>query len=76
MTLASKYSNTRPIGVLCLSNWGGLEILDMEPDTVVAAFNFGTRTNVRHHKIHHAPKKGPYLIKGGRRYYFQDIMRV
>lgn len=46
MTMRQKYTGSKPVGVIPLSNWGGLEILDIESgctDKVVAAFNFGER---------------------------------
>lgn len=81
MTLTNKYTDVRPIGVLCLSNWGGLEILDLVDKNgelaVVACFDFGNgRQQTRRHVIRYTLTGRAYIRKNGRRYYFEDIMRV
>ena len=77
--LYKKYAETKPIAVLGLGNWGGLEILDIEygiEDYVIAAFNFGTRKKIRRHKVCTAPSGREYIKKEGVRYYFDDMMEV
>ena len=79
--LYKKYENTNPLGVLCLSNWGGLEILDInefrgEYGTVIASFNFGARQQIRRHKIYCTPAGRAYIRKQGTRYYFDEIMKA
>ena len=78
--LYKKYAETKAIGVYPMSNWGGLEILDIEygiEDYAIACFNFGNgRRNIRRYKIYSTPSGDSYIRKEGRRYYFSDIMRV
>lgn len=77
MPLYKKYADTMPIMVLGLSNWGGLEILDIEhgiDDYAIACFNWGTgRQQIRRHKIMHTPSGRAYIRKQDTRYYF-DLM--
>lgn len=77
--LYKKYENTKPIGVQCISNWGGLEILDIEygiDDIAIASFNFGTRQQIRRHKIQTTPAGRLYIRKQGIRYYLDEIMKI
>ena len=72
-----EYGNVNAIGVLQLTNYGGLEILGMDPENVVACFNFGNgREMIRSHKIIYCGNGRAYFRKMGRRYYFDQIMRV
>lgn len=78
MPLYKKYAETSPLGTLHLNNWGGLEILEIEysiDDYAIASFNFGTRQQIRRHKICYTPAGRAYIRKQGRRYYFDEIMR-
>lgn len=77
--LYKRFAETKPLGVLPLSNWGGLEIVHMSgwKDTCVACFNFGNgRTHFHRHTIHYAPSGRAYIRKLGTRYYFDQIMRL
>jgi len=78
MPLYKKYADTEPIGTLCLGNWGGLEILDIEygiDDYAIACFNWGTgRQQIRRHKIMYTPSGRSYIRKQGTRYYFDQMM--
>ena len=80
MTLAEKYAETKPVAVMGLSNWGGLEILDIiSSEEVIACFNYGSgRKSIRKHKVYDGDKHGdkPYIRKFGTRYYLDDMMRV
>ena len=81
MTLYMKYAETRPIGYYCLSNWGGLEILDFTEkngeDAVVACFNWGSgRQHIARHVIRYTTGGRPYIRKNGWRFYFDEIMRA
>lgn len=80
MTLYRTYENTKAIGTYALSNFGGIEILDILygiDDYAVACFNFGTgRQQIRKHKIQYTPAGRAYIRKQGIRYYFDEIMRV
>lgn len=77
MALYKDYENTKAVGYLVLSNWGGLEILDLNDEEAVACFNWGTgRQMIRRHKIIYTANGRAYIRKQGRRYYFDQIMRV
>lgn len=78
--LYKKYADTKAVGCYCMSNFGGLEILDIEngfEDYAVACFNFGTgRQKIRRHKIQRTLTGRPFIRKNGIRFYFDEIMRV
>ena len=77
--LYKQYKNTEPIGTYAMSNWGGLEILDIQygiDDYVIASFNFGTRQQIRRHKICYTPTGRPYIRKQGTRFYLDEIMKI
>lgn len=78
--LYKKYAETRPCGVYTLCNWGGLSILDIEygfEDYAVVCFDFGnSRQQIRRHKIQRTASGRPFIRKQGRRYYFDQIMKV
>ena len=82
MTLYKTYENARAIGYYGMSNWGGLELLDIdalkgENGAVVACFNWGTgRQNIRWHKIQVTASGRPYIRKNGQRFYFDQILRA
>lgn len=80
MPLYKKYAETKAIGYYCECNWGGLEILAVEngfEDYAIACFNFGSgRQQIRRHKIQHFDSGRCFIRKQGRRYYFDQIMRV
>lgn len=76
MSLREKYANAKPIATRPLSAWGGLVILDVDGDTAVAAFEFGTGfQNIRRHKIQTTPGGRSYIWKGRTRYYLDEIAR-
>lgn len=75
--LYKKYADTPAIGVLPLSNWGGLEILDLNCKTAVACFNWGTgRQMIKRHNITYTTSGKAFIRKQGRRYYLNEIMRT
>lgn len=78
--LYREYAETSAIGYFTMSNYGGLEILDINygiEDVAIACFNFGTgRQQIRRHKIYTAPSGRFYIRKAGTRYYFDQIMRA
>ena len=80
MTLTKKYENAKPIGVYCISNWGGIEILDIIygiDDKLVSCFNFGNgRKYIRSTKIRYDAKGNQYIERRGVRYYLDEFMRV
>lgn len=78
--LYKRYSedNKGTIGYIGLSNFGGLEVLDIEygiEDYVVACFNWGTgRQQIRRHKICTTPSGRFFIWKNRTRYYFDQMM--
>lgn len=75
--LYKKYANTKPLGVLPLSNWGGLEILDINCESAVACFNWGTgRQMIKRHTITYCSNGRAYIRKQGKRYYFDEILSL
>ena len=77
MILKNHYKEAAPIGLYTLCNYGGLAILDMSDDVAIAAFNWGEGyEEIRRHKIHYTYTGRAYIRKRGRRYYFDQIMRV
>ena len=77
MTLKEKYKNADPVGVYVMNNFGGLVILDMDSEQATAAYHFGEKyENIRRHKIHYTYTGRAYIRKSGRRYYFDQIMRM
>lgn len=63
------------IAVLTLSNWGGLEIVELNDEYVSMRFNFGTPSNVHRRKLY-TNTKGVYFKINNRRYYLDDFMEV
>lgn len=80
MTLAQKYTEISAIGYYSLSNWGGLEILDIIydiNDKLVTCFNFGNgREMIRQNTIYTTAAGRSYIRKAGMRFYLDEIIRV
>ena len=79
MTLKERYKNAAPVGVYTLCNFGGLAVLDISNDgeSAVCAWAFGEGfESVRRHRIYTTYTGRNYINKGGRRYYFDQIMRA
>lgn len=79
MTLKEKHKNAAPVGVYTMCNFGGLVILDIDDnaETATAAFHFGEKyENIRRHKINYTFTGRAYIRKGGRRYYFDQIIKT
>ena len=67
----------RPIGVMCLSNWGGLAIYEINNDTCVSGFDFGEGVQgIRETSIHYSMSGRPYIIRYQKPYYLDEIMRA
>ncbi len=76
--LYKQYENAAPIGLYTLCNFGGLAILyiDESAETATAAFHWGEKyESIRRHQIHYTYTGRAYIRKGGRRYYFDQIIR-
>ena len=79
MTMRQKYASAKPFGVIPLSNWGGLEILEVESGydaKVVAAFNFGEREQPRRYRQYENAEGRVFIKVGGVRYYLDEALRV
>ena len=63
------------IASLALSNWGGLEIVELNDEYVSMRFNFGSPSRV-HRRKSYTNAKGVYFKINGRRYYLNDFMVV
>ena len=79
--LYKQYENTQPVGYFTMSNWDGLEVLDLTYKNgelaVVACFNWGTgRQHIRRHVIRYTASGRAYIRKNGWRFYFDEIMRA
>lgn len=77
MTLKERFKNADPIGIFTLCNFGGLAILDIDDDKATAAYNFGDGyKQIRRHTIHYTYTGRAYIRKSGRRYYFDQIIKL
>lgn len=80
MTLYEQYSETPAIGYYGMSNFGGLEILDIEygiEDKLVTCFNWGTgRQMIRRNTVYTTPGGRQYIRKAGDRYYLDEMMKA
>ena len=76
--LYKQYEKTEPIGVYCMSNFGGIEVLDIIDggDSIIAAYNFGTRYCIRRHKLLYSNTGRPFFRKGQYRVYMDEVMRT
>lgn len=74
-----EYENKRPIGVYCLSNWGGIEILDILygiDDYVVYRFNFGEPQELHRAKINYGVNHSSFRTSAGYSIRLDECMRV
>lgn len=80
MALYEQYSETPTIGYYSMSNFGGLEILDIEygiQDKLVTCFNWGTgRQMIRRNTIYSTPSGRQYIRKAGYRFYLDEMMKT
>lgn len=75
--LKHHYKDAVPVGVYPICNFGGLAILALEGDAAIAAFNWGEGyKQIRRHAIFCTYTGRAYIRKGGRRYYFDQIIRT
>ena len=77
-----EYKDKKPIAVYPMSNWGGVEILDIIygiDDYVVARFNFGdgdVDNRMHRYKIKYNKSGIPFFSMGGNRVRLDECMRV
>lgn len=69
----------KPVGTLCLNNFGGLAIMEIEhgiDDYVVVTDNYGNGyENITRNKIRYNAKGNPYFVRNNRRWYLNQFMR-
>lgn len=74
-----KYKDKKPIAVYPMSNWGGIEILDIEygiDDYVICRFNFGEPEDKLHRvKVTYGARSTTIYVDGTR-IRLGDCMRV
>lgn len=81
MALYEQYNETPAIGYYSMSNFGGLEILDIEygvnGDKLITCFNWGTgRQMIRRNTVYETLAGRQYIRKAGNRYYLDEMMRT
>jgi len=78
MNLNNEYKDKKPIESLCLSNWGGIEILDIVygiDDYVVYRFNYGTPEKIHKAKIIYGTKVNSFRAYDNKRYRLDDFIK-
>lgn len=73
------YEGKRPIAVYCLSNWGGIEIIDIihsVDDYVVYRFNFGEPQELRTAKIRYGVNHSSFRTSAGYSIRLDECERV
>lgn len=74
-----KYKDKRPVGVYPMSNFGGIEIMDILygiDDSVVYRFNFGEPQEVHRAKINYGVNHSSFRTTAGYSIRLDDCMRV
>lgn len=74
----AKYEDKRPVAVYPMSNWGGVEILDILygiDDYVVARYNYGEPQELHKVKINYGAKYVTFRL-GRQTIRLDDCMRV
>ena len=70
-------NNTRPVGVLGITNCFGIAVFDIDGDECISAFHTGEGYyNARRHMIHYSTSGRPFIRKGGTRWYLDQFTRV
>lgn len=76
-----RYPNDyKPAGVLPLSNFGGIAVMEFEDGIDTYAYvtdNYGDGyKNITKNKVYYNAKGNPYFVRNGRRWYLNQFMRV
>ena len=81
--LYKRYETAAPVGAVALSNCFGLLVFEpqdedrADTDYITAwSGSEGQRWGFHRNRVHYTTSGRPYLIKGGQRYYFNEIMRA
>lgn len=73
------YAEKKPIATYCMSNWGGIEILDILygiDDAVVYRWNFGTPSEVHKAKIRYGVNHSSFKTSAGYSIRLEECMKV
>jgi hypothetical protein len=73
------YEGVKPLAVWVQSAFGGIEMLDRDPDDemkVIVAYNYGTRMQPRRHKVYTKANGDEYILMHGTRYNLSDAVRI
>lgn len=77
MNLQEEYKDKKPIATLCLSNWGGIEILDIvNSEQVIYRFNYGEPQKIHKAKIIYGVNVTSFKACDDLRYRLDDFIRV
>lgn len=82
MSLREKYKDKHPIGVIPLSNWGGIVFFIPDEEDrpycdYVTAFDFANGLkSCRRSTVRFSDSGRPYINKGKSRYYLDEAMRT
>jgi len=74
-----EYKDKQPVAVYPMSNWGGIEILDILygiEDSVVYRFNFGKPQEVHRAKINYGVNHSSFRTTAGYSVRLDECMRV
>ena len=77
--MKEKYKDAPAVATYCLSNWGGIEILDILygiDDSVVYRFNFGEPQEAHQAKIHYGVNHSSFKTCAGYSIRLDECMRV
>lgn len=78
MTYAERFAGKNPVGVLCLTAFHGLAIMDVDPcgEWIIVAWYDGDQySGFYRHKLTHDPKmEAPYFYKGRKKWYLNDFV--
>ena len=64
------------IAVLPMNNHGGLEILEINDEQVVTAYNFGKQEVAIPSKVRYDKNGDPYFMRNRMRFNINDFMKV
>ena len=70
------YLNKKVIAVFPMTNWGGVEVLDVSDEYVIYRFNFGTPKEVHRSKIRYGINVSSFRTYAGYSIRLNDCMRV
>lgn len=80
MTYAERFTDKSPVGVLCLTQSGGLAIMEIDPCgewAIVAWHNGENYSGFYRHKLTYDPKmEDLYFYKGGRKWHLSQFVSI